>query len=131
MSTELVNITGSALTAIMHGEGGLIPQPFASTVLLLNTFVTGTFFVKGVESLAEKIQPGERLTLVREPANRYDKYAILVNDSAGNKLGYIPRRNNVILANLMDAGKCVYAKLTRKSNYYSSLDLSISVFMEE
>lgn len=131
MTTELANISSGALSALLHGEGGLIPRPFVSTILLLDTFVTGTFFVKGVESLVEKLQSGVRLELRREPANRYDKYAILVNDPDGNKLGYIPRKNNIVLANLMDAGKSVYAKLTRKKSHYSSVDLGISVFMED
>jgi len=131
MTANIVKIEG-ALTSLLHGEGGLsIPVPFARSILLLDTFVTGTFFVKEAGALAENLEPGTRLTLLREPANRYDKFAIVVNDPEGNKLGYIPRKNNIILANLMDAGKCVYAKLTRKNTRYSSVDLCISVFMEE
>ena len=87
--------------------------------------------MKGIESLAQKLREGDRLTLLREPDNRYDRYAIVVKDGAGNKLGYIPRKNNIVLANLMDAGKSIYATLTGKSSAYSSVNLSIGIFMEE
>jgi hypothetical protein len=133
MTTELVNAgTAGGMLALLHGEGGLsIPAPFARSIRLLDSFVTGTFFVKGIESLAQKLREGDRLTLLREPDNRYDRYAIVVKDGAGNKLGYIPRKNNIVLANLMDAGKSIYATLTGKSSAYSSVNLSIGIFMEE
>lgn len=133
MTTELVNAgTAGGMLALLHGEGGLsIPVPFARPIRLLDSFVTGTFFVKGIESLAQKLREGDRLTLLREPDNRYDRYAIVVKDGAGNKLGYIPRKNNIVLANLMDAGKSIYATLTGKSSAYSSVNLSIGIFMEE
>lgn len=133
MTTELVNTgTAGGMLALLHGEGGLsIPVPFARSIRLLDSFVTGTFFVKGIESLAQKLREGDRLTLLREPDNRYDRYAIVVKDGAGNKLGYIPRKNNIVLANLMDAGKSIYATLTGKSSAYSSVNLSIGIFMEE
>lgn len=134
MTTDLAHVKSSAggMLALLHGESGLsIPIPFSRPIRLIDTFVTGTFFVKGVDSLADRLREGDRLTLLREPDNRYDKYAIVVNDPEGNKLGYVPRKNNIVLANLMDAGKSVYATLTRKSTAYSSVNLSIGIFMEE
>ena len=58
------------------------------------------------------LQPGERLILRREPANRHDPYAIAVwfrNDH----LGYVPRRENQTLAQMMDRGEQLEARITR------------------
>ena len=39
-------------------------------------------------------------------------YAILVLDEEGRKLGYIPEKDNLVFARLMDAGKYLTAKMT-------------------
>ena len=55
-----------------------------------------------------ELEPGQKLTLLREPENPADKRAILVMNGE-KKLGYLPRRLNGIFCRLMDAGKYLYA----------------------
>jgi len=61
---------------------------------------------------------GASLELCREPKNEHDACAILVQDKSGNKLGYIPRdANNELIANLIDAGKYLYATVSGINSY--------------
>ncbi|WP_256374930.1 MULTISPECIES: HIRAN domain-containing protein [unclassified Fibrobacter] len=59
------------------------------------------------------------------------EYAIMVKDSQGNKLGYVPRKNNVVVANLMDAGKMVYASVHENRWYAMTPDVTIDLYMED
>jgi hypothetical protein len=60
---------------------------------------------------------GTPLALQREPDNTLDALAIEVFwlAVAGErvKLGYVPRKHNLVLARLMDAGKELTARLSR------------------
>ncbi|WP_251717660.1 HIRAN domain-containing protein [Lactobacillus agrestimuris] len=40
--------------------------------------------------------------MIREPDNQYDEHAISVHTTGGLKLGYLPRKTNLILSRLMD-----------------------------
>jgi len=53
---------------------------------------------------------GEPLNLVREPDNKFDANAISVRHS-GNHLGYIPREDAVYIADMIDKGEEIIAKL--------------------
>lgn len=55
----------------------------------------------------------------------------MVKDSQGNKLGYVPRKNNVVVANLMDAGKIVYASVHENRWYAMTPDVTIDLYMED
>ncbi len=51
------------------------------------------------------------LNLKRED-NKFDGKAILVLNDAGQKLGYVSEKDNVVFARLMCAGKLLKAKVT-------------------
>jgi len=54
---------------------------------------------------------GAPLVLRREPHNPHDANAIEVFTADGAKLGYVPRRRNRRLAELMDAGHAFDARI--------------------
>jgi hypothetical protein len=56
------------------------------------------------------LEPGDRLDLRREPSNRHDWRAVEVYWH-GLKLGYLPRRDNLAAASLLDRGHRVDAEL--------------------
>lgn len=58
------------------------------------------------------IRVGDRLQLVREPDNRHDRHAIRV-EWRGHKLGYVPRAENRAVAQALDAGETLDARVTR------------------
>lgn len=59
----------------------------------------------------ETVKAGDMLNLKREE-NKFDDKAILILNEAGQKLGYVPEKDNVVFARLMDAGKLLKAKVT-------------------
>ena len=139
MSTNLVNAGGELMDFLHHGgslttvsgSGVSIPRPFAKPILLLKTYIAGMFFEKNVGKFLEPLEKDSRLTLLREPENKYDKFAIRVQDAQGNRLGYVPRQNNMVIANLMDAGKVVYATVREKRWNGNTPDVTIDLFMED
>ena len=72
-------------------------------ILLARLHVAGTAYYDA-EAAADRLRPGQRLALRRQPENRYDALAIEVLGPEGHKLGYVPRRRNEMPARLMDAG---------------------------
>ena len=57
-------------------------------------------------SIHYKIAKNQEVFLVREPDNKYDKYAIalyvLIDNKEREKLGYIAKQENYILSKLLD-----------------------------
>lgn len=64
------------------------------------------------KSVWERMKSGDRLALVREPANPHDANAVRL-DWQGHVLGYVPRRDNSDLARQMDFGARPEARITR------------------
>lgn len=107
------------------------PRPYTEDVLLLQTVVAGTSHVMGIEELEPFLQPGDRLELVRMPDNPSDPNAIKIFTRDRVKLGYVPRRDNPILARLMDAGKLLYASLRGKQLQDGWLRLEIDIYLTD
>ncbi len=78
-------------------------------VLLLETVVAGYRYYEG-NKVWNKLKVGDRLELRREPQNPYDHKAVEVL-WRGRKLGYIPRVDNSVIAQLMDRGERLEAKI--------------------
>ena len=102
------------LIGALHGQGGglVLPKPFMQEIFLFETTVAGTSHVPDIQATATALQEGDTLAFFREPDNVYDKQAILVQSPSGKKLGYVPQRDNVIFARLMDAGKLLFGRVT-------------------
>ncbi|MHB8847643.1 MAG: HIRAN domain-containing protein [Burkholderiales bacterium] len=82
-----------------------------SQILVQSSPLAGFQYYAG-KSVWKKMHAGDRLTLVREPDNIYDRKAIRV-EWRGQPLGYVPRRDNIGLARLMDNGSIVEARIVR------------------
>ncbi len=65
-----------------------------------------------VAELWSQIKVGDRLTLVREADNRYDRKAIRVEWN-GRPLGYVPRAENRAVAKALDDGEQIEARVSR------------------
>lgn len=122
------------------GSGGMLqtlhaeiqtPRPYTEDVLLLQTVVAGTTHVAGIEELEPFLRPGDRLELLRMPDNPSDPNAIKIYTRDRVKLGYVPRRDNQILARLMDAGKLLYARLRGKQRQDDWLRLDIDIYLTD
>ncbi len=103
-------------------------KPLSHEIHLFDSYVAGTTHVED-ESVFEELEQGDRLILIREPDNRFDDNAILVFDEKKRKLGYIPEKDNVVFARLMDAGKYLTAKVEFIIPKGSFRQISISIHL--
>ena len=80
------------------------------SILVQSSPLAGSQYYAATE-LRDKIKPGDRLTLTREPDNRHDRNAVRV-DWTGHKLGYVPRAENRAVARALDAGEKLEARVS-------------------
>ena len=98
------------IIAVADQKGlGEVIKPLSREIHLFDTYISGTSYLKEPEVL-EKIKCGDKLLLQRED-NKFDNNAILILNEAKEKLGYVPERDNVVFARLMDAGKLLCGKI--------------------
>ena len=76
----------------------------------------------------EDIKIGDELTLQRED-NRFDSNAILILDAQKRKLGYVPEKDNIIFARLMDAGKLLKAQITKIEKKGNYTRISVGIYL--
>ena len=80
-------------------------------MLVQSSPLAGFQYYQG-EQLWEEIKVGDPLTLAREPENAHDSYAVRV-EWRGQTLGYVPRRENQAVAQHMDRGGNVEARVSK------------------
>lgn len=116
--------------SILTQNGGLdnVLKPLTREILLFDSYVAGTSYIKDT-SVLEEIKEGDKLVLKRED-NKFDDKAILVLTESGNKLGYVPEKDNVVFSRLMDAGKLLTAKINRiKKIFDSYTQIRIDIYL--
>ena len=87
------------------------PDPgLRSLQCILCTDIAGTEYVNGIEEKLSRLKCGDELMVSREGTNKYDENAVLVLDG-GSKLGYIPRSENTVIANMLRRGIRLVCKL--------------------
>ncbi len=121
-----------AMWALMKGAFGAggMPMPFTREIFLIDTHIAGTTH-RDLDDIEPLLEIGELLCFKRDPDNKYDKLAIRIYDERGNWLGFVPKKNNAILARLMDAGKLIIGRLEDKSRENNWLKLAIRIYMRE
>lgn len=85
--------------------------PDTGRVLLLDSVIAGFRYYRG-EKVWRRLSVGEPLHMVREPENPHDKRAVEVY-WRGEKLGYVPRADNAVIAQLMDRSVPLEAGISR------------------
>lgn len=98
-------------------------------IFLYGCELAGSQYQNLEDHLIPRLQENDPLVLIREPDNRYDEHAISVVTTGGLKLGYLPRKNNLILSRLMDEGNLLFGRT--KSFHWDGkkLDLVVKVYM--
>ena len=100
----------------------------AASIIVQQSPLAGFQFYEG-KALWDEMKPGDMLTLVRERDNAHDANAVRVEWN-GNRLGYIPRRENGDVARQMDRGAPVKArimKLTQARNPWQRILFEVFV----
>ena len=80
-------------------------------ILVQNSPLAGSQFY-AVSHVWNELRVGDRLTLIREPDNRHDRHAVRV-EWKGQQLGYVPRAENRAVAQALDEGEQLDARVVR------------------
>ena len=128
MANELIrNSTGDLVSVIGQHDIGELLKPLITEIHLFDTFVAGTTHLED-PSVLEGIGIGDRLSLMRED-NKFDSNAILILTADKKKLGYVPEKDNIIFARLMDAGKMLAAKIKGIEKKGSFTKIAIGIYL--
>jgi len=101
------------LALLLHGLPTLAPRWHAGAVLL-DCELAGVGHHQA-DACWDELAAGQLLTLVREPANPHDALAVRV-DGAHGVLGYVPRSRRQRIAQALDDGLALQARLTGLSD---------------
>ena len=128
MANELTTAQTGALVQTIDKQGiGEMLKPLIREIHLFDSYVAGTTHLEDA-SVLDKIKPEDKLRLQRED-NKFDSNAILLFTEEGQKLGYVPERDNIIFARLMDAGKMLAAKIKKIEKKGSFSQISIGIYL--
>jgi hypothetical protein len=101
-----------------------------SVRLLVQSSPLAGFRYHEAAAVWKELAVGDRLDLVREPANPHDANAVRV-EWRGRKLGYVPRAENAALAWAMDRGERVAARISALREHRNPrLRIEFEVFVE-
>jgi hypothetical protein len=125
--SHLATLIGTQAGARLAG----LSAPFSQPIALYRTRIAGTTHIADIAELATGLLCGNRLTLRLEKHNRLDPNATVVLDSTGRKLGYLPCDENEIIANLLRAGKHLYAQVVDKQLLGTWHKIGIEVFLDD
>ena len=127
---SITRINPYLLALIEQSFNENFPKAFVKEIFLIESQVAGTAYYN-LREIEPDINQNDIMIFIREPENSYDNKAIAILDKKGNKLGYIPKEKNEILANLLDAGKLVFGKLDDKMWLGDWLKLKIKVYLRD
>jgi hypothetical protein len=103
----------------------------SARIVVQNAPLAGFVYYDG-KDVWDRMKRGDRLLLVREPANPHDPNAVRI-EWQGRMLGYVPRKDNADLARQMDHGARVTARVTelnKAPNGRHRISYEISVPLE-
>lgn len=92
-----------------------VAAPTARRMLRLQTSPVAGFQYHNGEAVWGLLCPGQNLDLVRERGNPYDNKAVRV-EWQGHKLGYVPQVENFAVAQLLDRGEKLSARIIELKN---------------
>ena len=124
---SLIKINTGLLAALSSGAISIDVMP--KEILVLECLVAGTSFRK-LQDLEPELISEVKLELKRDNKNEHDKMAVelLFNK---NKIGYIPKEKNEVIARLLDAGKSFFGILHAKEWEGNWLRLDIKIYLKD
>lgn len=101
-----------------------------SDILLTHFTVAGTTHAERADEVSWEIEEGDKMTMKRNPRNKYDKNAIGIY-YRNIRIGWVPKSDNAILARLMDGERRLYF-LTTSIDYQGDwLKIEGDVYMKK
>ncbi len=127
MANELTEKKENTVAVIEGHELSDIIKPLIKEIHLFDSYIAGTSHLND-QSVLEVIKVGDMLSLQREE-NKFDSNAILILYDGNRKLGYVPEKDNIIFARLMDAGKLLKAKISKIEQKGSFKQISVGIYL--
>ncbi|SHJ11481.1 HIRAN domain-containing protein [Clostridium amylolyticum] len=93
----------------------LIIRPYIKDIYISSMNVAGVYY-RDTTPIEDNLTQDDIVYLKREKDNLYDHNAIQVTTHDGYVLGYIPKKDNFILKNLLDGGKYLYG-IVKETNF--------------
>lgn len=130
--SDLIKKDDNNFLSIFHGgELPDLPKPFEQEIFLFKTHVAGTTHIENIYEIEKKLKIDDKLKFYREPKNQYDPQAIRVETELGEKIGYIPKDDNIIFSRLMDAGKILFGRIKKKENINNWIHIEMNIYLKE
>ena len=127
MSNELSVLESGFVKKVEGGGLGDVLKPLINEIHLFDSYVAGTSHLAD-KSVLDEVKAGDKLTLLRED-NKFDSNAIIIYAPSGKKAGYVPEKDNIVFARLMDAGKHLSAEITKIEKKGSFTKIAVSIFL--
>ncbi len=127
MAFEL-EVKKEELLSLVEETGlGSIIKPLIREIHLFDAFVAGTSHLAD-KSVLDTIRVADELILRREDS-KFDSHAVLILTESGQRLGYVPEKDNTVFARLMDAGKLLKARITGIEQLGSFTRISVGIYL--
>ena len=128
MSNELTKHKDSELVSAISRQGiDEMLKPLIREIHLFDSYVAGTTHLED-QTVLDEIKVDDKLSLLRED-NKFDSNAIIIKTESQKKLGYVPEKDNIIFARLMDAGKMLAAKIKDIEKKGSFTKIAIGIYL--
>ena len=127
MESGIVKLNPELLSLLVGGAGAGL-QPFAREIFVLNVFVAGTTYCENIDEVMDQVTPGVSLKLRRDPDNEVDEFAIGIYIGT-TRIGWVPMKDNLVIARLMDAGKLFSCKVVRVEPHEKWPKINVSIYM--
>lgn len=128
MANNELTLHNENLVSVIGTKGlDSVIKPLSQEIHLFDSYVAGTTHLKD-NSVLENIKIGDNLTLQRED-NKFDSNAIVILNNEKKKIGYVPEKDNVVFARLMDAGKLLIAKINKITQKGSFTQINIGIYL--
>ena len=127
MKNELTKTDTNQIALMDKKELSDIIKPLSKEIHLFDSFVSGTLTIKD-SGVFKDLKEGDKLILQREEA-KFDSNTINIFTEEKVKIGYVPEKDNVVFARLMDAGKLLIGKVNSVQFKGSMPVVSIGIYM--
>ena len=127
MKNELTINDKKELATLSDKNLSDIIKPLSNEIHLFDTFIAGTLNLKDPIILND-LEVDTKLILQREDS-KFDSNTINILTEDKINIGYIPEKDNVVFARLMDAGKLLIAKVKSKETRGSFTTIAIGIYL--
>ena len=126
MDNSLIVKDPAITTLVQQQNFNPLLKPLTQEIHLFDTFIAGTSEIKN--NPIKFAKKGDKLTLLRK-ASKFDDNEIAVLNEQGQQLGYVPEKDNIIFARLMDAGKKLIAYILNMEKRFGLNQVSIAIYL--